>query len=605
MSAYTYPIALGIISLLTFALEAWRPWRKDQKQLRKTLPSDLVHLVFNGHFLGVILYGIASYRLMPPVFDYLRAHGWYDVIHANAAADWPVWVQIPVLLLVLDFVQWGIHIILHRTPLWIFHETHHSVVDGEMDWIVAFRFQWGEIVVYKTLQYLPLAFFGFGYEAVMFHAIFGTLIGHLNHANLNWDYGPLKYVLNNPKMHLWHHDYDRDGKNTVNFGIIFSMWDYIFGTAEIPGEAPRKLGYKGVEKHPTDFFGQVAWPVSKYFGTAWAGRVGAAALGLGLVVMGWYLAKPVPLGVEDLGREASQAGFMHPESMASVGVLGQILGSPDLKLIDARPRQRFEDGHIPGARSVWRPDWEMKAPVKGLAREGMELERLLGSLGIDGDDTVVIYGDGGPEPYRLWWLLRERTGLVARVLDGGIVEWKRHGYAVRSGPPTEVTPVAFAGRSDASRGLHWDAIQMQLEATRPARLVDVRSPAEYRGDGEEPGHVPGAINLPWRRIHRGDADPRLDPPAVLREELASAIPPSDDDRVIGMCSSATRSSGLLFALYQLGVPDAQLVSYEGSMNEYRGLGLPLAKGPTPEGAECSDGICPAPTPSDCEETYEC
>lgn len=292
-SAYLYPVALGIISLAVFALEAWRPWRPEQPQFRSTLPSDLLHLIFNGHFLGVMLYGIGQVWLAPPLFSTLRAAGAYEAIHANAAAHWPLWLQIPFVILVLDFLQWCIHNLLHRVPwLWTFHQTHHSVVDGEMDWIVAFRFQWGEIVVYKALQYLPLAFFGFASEAVLVHAIFGTLIGHLNHANLDWDYGPLRYVLNNPRMHIWHHDYDRDARSTVNFGIILSLWDYLFGTAQVPKHPPHRLGYEGVEAHPRDFFGQAAWPISGWLPRARYGRVIGGALGLALLGAGWYLAQP-------------------------------------------------------------------------------------------------------------------------------------------------------------------------------------------------------------------------------------------------------------------------------------------------------------------------
>jgi len=48
------------------------------------------------------------------------------------------------------------HNLLHRVPwLWTFHKVHHSITT--MDWIGNWRFHWMEIVVYKTLQWLPLA----------------------------------------------------------------------------------------------------------------------------------------------------------------------------------------------------------------------------------------------------------------------------------------------------------------------------------------------------------------------------------------------------------------------------------------------------------------
>jgi sterol desaturase/sphingolipid hydroxylase (fatty acid hydroxylase superfamily) len=100
-----------------------------------------------------------------------------------------------------------------------------------MDWIVSFRFHWGEAIVYKSLQYLPLALFGFSATAVLVQALVGTAIGHLNHANLDLGHGRWRYLLNSPRMHLWHHS----------------------------AEGPR-LGFAGDATLPRGFFGLTAWP---------------------------------------------------------------------------------------------------------------------------------------------------------------------------------------------------------------------------------------------------------------------------------------------------------------------------------------------------------
>jgi sterol desaturase/sphingolipid hydroxylase (fatty acid hydroxylase superfamily) len=289
---YAYPIALALISLFVLGLEWAFPARPEQKKLRAALPQDLLHLVFNGHFLGVMIYAASTTYLLPHVDRWLDTIGLKETLYRSVAADWHVGIQIVVALLALDFMQWGVHNMLHRVPwLWTFHQTHHSVKDGEMDWVVAFRFQWVEIVVYKMMQYFPLAYRGFGYEAIMVHAIFGTLIGHLNHANLDWDYGPLKYILNSPRMHLWHHDaHSEEHGGTVNFAIIFSMWDWIFGTARLPARPPQKLGFEGVEAFPRTFFGQTMWPMSRHLPDSWAVRGSVyAALGVGIVALYLWL----------------------------------------------------------------------------------------------------------------------------------------------------------------------------------------------------------------------------------------------------------------------------------------------------------------------------
>jgi sterol desaturase/sphingolipid hydroxylase (fatty acid hydroxylase superfamily) len=281
MSTYFYPVALAAISATAMLLERLFPARPEQPLLwRPSFPSDVAHLVFNGHVLGVILYGIAAQHVLP----LLEPH-----VSLGLAGGWPVWLQVPVALVAIDLMQWAVHVMLHRVPLlWRFHQVHQSVVDGEMSWIVSFRFHWLEVVIYKSLLYVPLALLGFGPVAVMAHAVFGTVIGHLNHANLPWDYGPLRYVLNNPRMHAWHHDGAVDGPRAVNFGIIFSLWDWLFRTARLPEGAPSKLGFEGVDRVPTDFLSHLVWPlVPRGRGLR---RALGMALGAGLIGLGWWAA---------------------------------------------------------------------------------------------------------------------------------------------------------------------------------------------------------------------------------------------------------------------------------------------------------------------------
>jgi len=56
--------------------------------------------------------------------------------------------------------------------------------------------------------------------------------------------GPLKYILNSPEMHAWHHVHPDHGPQDRNFGITFVAWDWLFGTAFLPAEAPQRLGIR-------------------------------------------------------------------------------------------------------------------------------------------------------------------------------------------------------------------------------------------------------------------------------------------------------------------------------------------------------------------------
>ena len=91
-------------------------------------------------------------------------------------------------------------------------------------------------------------------------------IGHLNHANIKLNYGPLKYIFNNPIMHLYHHAHalPKDRNYGVNFGISLSLWDYIFKTNYIPEDSGTiELGYEGDKKMPKGFIGQLLYGFKK------------------------------------------------------------------------------------------------------------------------------------------------------------------------------------------------------------------------------------------------------------------------------------------------------------------------------------------------------
>ncbi|WP_194852230.1 sterol desaturase family protein [Nonlabens antarcticus] len=249
------------LSLLVFALEIWLPWRKDQKLLRKDFWLDLFYLFFNFFLFSLVGYNAISNIGVRIFTDGLNSIG-IDNIIALEVQTLPVWSQLLIMFVIADFIQWNIHRLLHRVPwLWEFHKVHHSV--KEMGFAAQFRFHFMETIVYKTLQYAPLAMIGFGIQQFFIVHMIGVFIGHLNHANLNWDYGPFKYILNNPKMHLWHHarELPKGYKYGMNYGLSLSIWDYLFGTAHVPyHDANLELGFPGDEDFPEDLGKQMLAP---------------------------------------------------------------------------------------------------------------------------------------------------------------------------------------------------------------------------------------------------------------------------------------------------------------------------------------------------------
>lgn len=252
---------LVAVSVAVFILEILVPWRKKQRVFRRDFWLDLFYVFFNFFLFSLVIYNGISNVAVAAFNDLLASMGITNLVAFQLQAL-PAWSQLFIMFIIADFIQWNIHRLLHRVPfLWEFHKVHHSV--KEMGFAAHFRFHFMETIIYKTLQYVPLAMLGFGIKEFFIVHMLGVVIGHINHANLNWDYGPFKYVLNNPKMHLWHHAKKLpDGaKYGVNYGLSLSIWDYIFKTAHIPyQDAQLELGFPGDEHYPDGFANQVMAP---------------------------------------------------------------------------------------------------------------------------------------------------------------------------------------------------------------------------------------------------------------------------------------------------------------------------------------------------------
>lgn len=258
-----YVFWLILASLFCMGMEQLFPWRVTQKKWRKEIVQDIAFLVLNGYFFGRLL-GYLAGEVQGQVKVVFAALEWTHPSEIQLLGGLPLAVQFVVLLVARDFVEWCVHNLLHRVSwLWQFHKVHHSIV--MLDWIGNFRFHWMETIIYETIKWLPLTLLGVSYKILLPLAVFTTLIGHLNHSNLKWNYGPLRYVFNSPMMHVWHHDVEMHHKGGQNFGVIFSFWDWIFKTVYWP-EAPLKpaaIGFEGLERFPSDLLSRLSYPLSE------------------------------------------------------------------------------------------------------------------------------------------------------------------------------------------------------------------------------------------------------------------------------------------------------------------------------------------------------
>ncbi len=302
------------VSAFFFVLELLKPWRSKQPTFRKDFWLDFFYMFFNFFLFSLIIYNAASDAVVLFFKDAILWISGFDIQASNPLRQLPLWAILLIGFVIRDFIQWWIHRLLHYSPaLWEFHKVHHSV--EQMGFAAHLRYHWMENVVYRAIEYTPLALLGIGlYDFFIIH-IFALAIGHYNHSNLSapgWLTGSvvglligliiatngfeanlmtdaallnqvgivllsalggaillgpwMKKLFNSPEMHIWHHAYDIPAERRfgINFGLSLAIWDYIFGTAYIPHNGRDiKLGFPGVETFPVTFSDQAKHGVIK------------------------------------------------------------------------------------------------------------------------------------------------------------------------------------------------------------------------------------------------------------------------------------------------------------------------------------------------------
>jgi sterol desaturase/sphingolipid hydroxylase (fatty acid hydroxylase superfamily) len=169
----------------------------------------------------------------------------------------PLWVQYVAILLIQDVILYAIHRIFHTRAAWKYHAIHHS--PEVVDWMTMARFHPVNNLMEFVLADVVVLLMGFSPVALMTLVPFNRIYSGMVHANLNWTFGPLKYVFASPVFHRWHHTLQQEGLNK-NFASTFPVLDLMFGTFYMPaGKLPQEFG-TGEPDFPKGFWGQLMHP---------------------------------------------------------------------------------------------------------------------------------------------------------------------------------------------------------------------------------------------------------------------------------------------------------------------------------------------------------
>lgn len=247
----------------------------------------------------------------------------------------------------------------------------------------------------------------------------------------------------------------------------------------------------------------------------------------------------------------------------------------------SNPDEAFLKAHIPGSLRFdidlfSDPESTQPHTVPSAARFG----RLFGALGISRSTRVVFYDQGNTaSACRGWWLARLFGHDQAFILDGGLPAWLRDNQPIAQGaaPMPTAQPYACHTRFARLKGLG-DMLDIVSGALQP--ILDARSAARFYGEVPEPrpglasGHMPGAINLPYKKLLADNG--QFLAPNRVREILLEAGMPADKPAVT-TCGSGMTAAVLSVGLALAGFEEGAL--YDGSWAEWGATpGAPVTKG---------------------------
>ena len=209
-------VAVGALAAL-WLLEAWAPVFADRPHRWRHALRNLAVAGVNMAVIGLLFAAAAA-----AVAGWAERSG-FGLLHRFAA---PVWVELPLALLLFDAWMYLWHRANHRVPfLWRFHRMHHS--DPDMDVTTALRFHFGEITISSALRLAVVPLLGLTLWQVILYEIILLPVIAFHHSNVAL---PEKYdrllraVIVSPNMHRVHHS-DWQPETDSNYSSVFSWWD--------------------------------------------------------------------------------------------------------------------------------------------------------------------------------------------------------------------------------------------------------------------------------------------------------------------------------------------------------------------------------------------
>ena len=248
-------LGLTILSIALIPLEMMWPGVAHQRRFRRGWLLDVIYWFFTA----LITKPIAKVAVIVALFPLLLLSGsgsFDNLLQGHGPLGRQAsFAQAVQMIVLIDFIGYWSHRAFHGRRLWAFHAIHHSPV--ELDWLAAARVHPVNDILNRMLQATIVVILGYSPTLLGGALPFFTAYAIFQHANVSWDFGPLRAVFASPRFHRWHHTSAAEGRDK-NFAGLLPLWDILFGTYYMPGKQPEAFGVS--DPVPDGLVGQLIWP---------------------------------------------------------------------------------------------------------------------------------------------------------------------------------------------------------------------------------------------------------------------------------------------------------------------------------------------------------
>ncbi|XP_053324653.1 3-mercaptopyruvate sulfurtransferase [Spea bombifrons] len=234
--------------------------------------------------------------------------------------------------------------------------------------------------------------------------------------------------------------------------------------------------------------------------------------------------------------------------------------------------REYKERHIPGSYFFDIDACsDRTSPYDHMLPSEDQFAEYAGRLGVSNSSHVVVYDAsdfGSFSAPRLWWMFRVFGHRQVSLLDGGLKAWMREGHPVNSGKEPRPQPVEFRAKLNTAQVVGYEEVAENIEK-KTFQLVDARVNGRFRGvepeprEGIEPGHIPGALNLPFPSLMTEDGYEKS-PDEIRRLFQEKGIDLSRP--LVATCGSGVTACHVALASFLCGKEDTAI--YDGSWVEW-------------------------------------